>query len=333
MYTTISKLRNPLISYAEMSLPLPAARTLWLSPTPEAWQLAHFGMASDSTKGRHLSLRHLLADGRALKDLSPQLDVQLSSSIHLHGNVARIWEYRQQTVISNIANDGDPSAKLWMQWRHQTLYQELESTRKIGGLAVTMLLNEFLMMSLHADIDCVTRFAGKCGEAEAHRAYRVLLPWAQSKNARVAMWHAGQVVKLARDVPPYQLRGPDVFLIYHSVMVLWTYAMLQREAGKPSGHGSPGQDVIAAMPKSADEVVYLDAEGTNTRLESFLAVGSGRPYLGTDATTSCDMRDPRGVMAVGVRVLEGNYPNEVREHLPQLIRSMCELMGELGSLT
>jgi hypothetical protein len=92
--------------------------------------------------------------------------------------------------------------------------------------AVTCVLHQFLQMYLHVDIDLIARFAGKCGEMAANSAYTYLSPWSQTKEARIAIYHAGQVVRAARHIPPYQIRGPDSFMLYHAIMVLWTYSMM-----------------------------------------------------------------------------------------------------------
>lgn len=214
-------------------------------------------------------------------------------------------------------------------------YQSLQTARSNQhvNVAVTAVLAELLMMSLHVSLDEITRFAGKCGENEAHRAYQVLQPWSQTKQARTAVWHAGQVVRLAREVPPFQLRGADSLMMYHAIMVLWAYGLMQRDAArrKKDGQGSQLAATIDEAP------VFLD-EPSNERTNAFLLMNNGRPCLhlgaidsGTGSQT-CDLRSSQAVMAVGIAVLEGNLPNEIRENLPQLIRSLCELMKALGNL-
>lgn len=171
------------------------------------------------------------------------------------------------------------------------------------------------MMSLHVNPDLITRFAGKCGEAEAHRAYQELQPWSQTKPARTAIWHAAQVLRHAREVQPYQLRGADTFIIYHAVMVIWTWSMMHRNTQTPDEQAGRADVLI-----DGDEV------------DAFVLMGSGRPCLRWNHHETIFIRDPRAVMRFGIRLLESNYPNESRANLPQLTKSLCELMGELGGL-
>lgn len=107
-------------------------------------------------------------------------------------------------------------------------------------------------MFLHVNLDLITRFAGNCGESAANSAYTHLSPWSQTKEARIAICHAGQVVRAVRQTPPYQIRGPDFFMLYHAIMVLWTYSMMVRDRAKKTG-------TMRTQPVSPpSKLVYLD---------------------------------------------------------------------------
>lgn len=123
MYTTISKERNPLISYAELSFPLPAARDLWLAPSAEVWQMAFDTKATSGHKSGMISMRDLLANAEVVKCLSDQLDLRIAQTSHLSGLAAQCWEYFQQSKVVNsgLGSNDDPSTHLWMQSRHQKL--------------------------------------------------------------------------------------------------------------------------------------------------------------------------------------------------------------------
>ncbi|KAK4505149.1 hypothetical protein PRZ48_003112 [Zasmidium cellare] len=237
----------------------------------------------------------------------------------------------------SAADEGDELEAKWRRWVEDESYkrQSLQSTKsnQHADIASTALFAELLMMSLHVSLDEITRFAGKCGEAEAHRAYQTLRPWSQTKQARTAVWHAGQVVRLAREVLPYQLRGADSLMVYHAMMVLWAYGMMLRDAARRMS--SDRQQQESTMDNELP--IFLD-ETSNDRANAFLLMNSGRPCLRLydadpkSTSQACDVRNAQAVMAVGISVLEGNLPNEIHENLPQLIRSLCELMKALGSL-
>lgn len=349
IYSTMAKVRNPLVSYAEVTLSLPASRELWLAPSAEAWKMAYLESPAENLRPSY-SVRDLLANGELLKCLSSKIDAVAARTLHLYGLAALTWEHHQQSALLGgcIAN-ADASAKLWLQSRHQKLYEALKSASSSlkDCSASTKVFHAFLMVALHVNPDHITRFAGKCGENEAHHAYKELQTWVHAKDSRIAIWHAGQALRAARAVRPYQLRGSDAFCIYHMVMILWAYGMLQRDAARRTGTHTPatgsrsGQSETLPNPRT----VLLDGEN-NTAVDEFVLMSRGRPCLQLNVqpyrtgalpeplqpVQLCDLRNTKSVMAVGVSILEGNYPNESRDKLPQLIKSLCNLMSELGSL-
>lgn len=77
--------------------------------------------------------------------------------------------------------------------------------------------------------------------------------------------------------------------------------------------------------------VFLD-DVSSPQLEAYLYNGTGRPALRFPDGQCCELRNVTSVMALGCRVLEGNCPGETRDRLPQMIKSLCNLMDELGGL-
>jgi hypothetical protein len=197
---------------------------------------------------------------------------------------------------------------------------------------------------LHVNLDDITLFAGKAGEAAAHNAYNRLSPWSQTKEARIAICHAGQVVRAARSIPLYQIRGPDAYMLYHAIMVLWTYSMMIRDRAKKTGTTTP---TCTTQPKS--KIVFLDDEiltANQPNIDVFVLMNSGTPHLRitptqpvalrTPDTTNrpeiCNLRYPYQVMKVGVTLLNSTHPDIDRKIGPPLIRALCRLMEELGGL-
>lgn len=122
IYTAHTKMRNPLISYAEMTLPTPACRELWLARSPEAWQTRLLSL-SEEFECRSVSVRDLLADATLLRRLSRYIDTRLARNHYLYGLASQVWEYHQQSIVSlsPLSSDADPSAKLCLQLRHKSL--------------------------------------------------------------------------------------------------------------------------------------------------------------------------------------------------------------------
>ena len=121
--------------------------------------------------------------------------------------------------------------------------------------------------------------------------------------------------------------------------------MLQRDAARKAGiitpaQGGPNTQIPQFGDVAADEIVLLDGE-SNAQTNAFVSRGEGRPHLrmasvaSTDSGgggDSCDLRQPQRVLAAGVRVLESRFPNEPRQNLPPVIKSICDLWDMLASL-
>jgi len=59
--------------------------------------------------------------------------------------------------------------------------------------------------------------------------------------------HAGQVLHAARAIRLYHNRGQDSFIIYHSIMVLWTYSMIINDYARKTGSNTPVRTAHAIM--------------------------------------------------------------------------------------
>ncbi|KAH7074454.1 C2H2 type zinc finger domain-containing protein [Paraphoma chrysanthemicola] len=341
MHMTMVKHRPPLMSYAELTLALPASRTLWLAPSAELWRIRY--LETNVTTSLP-SLRVLLRDETMMMCLSSDIDTQIVRSAYLHGIAGQIWEHAQQSVL--LDDSSDPSSQLWARSRQQKLCHSLQlDDFQLGkSPAVTCVYHQFLRMFLHVNLDLIMRFAGKCGESAANSAYTNLSPWSQTKEARIAICHAGQVIRAARHIPPYQIRGPDSFMTYHAIMVLWTYSMMVRDRAKKTGTSTPSR----AQPAPQAKIILLDDAPASVQsdVDTFILSNTGMPCLRIVSTHHsiapepasasrpelCDLRYPSQVMKVGVRLLDATHPDVDRETGPPLMRALCGLMEELGGL-
>lgn len=210
----------------------------------------------------------------------------------------------------------------------------------INRPAIATLLAEFATMYLHINLDSIQRFAGQFGELEAREEYPRLRDWSVTREARTAIWHAGQVLRAARQVPPFQLRGFDVLSIYHATLVLWIFGLLQcvgklRDAlnllpGSSSGGGGGQQ---------TEPLIGLDGP-ENEFTKAFVNGAVGQPGLtyysadpeGGHVSMSIQLCNPHLIMEVARQVLEGNCQGS-GDNLPPLVGNLCNLIRELGDLS
>lgn len=119
--------RPALISYTELTLPLPAARDLWLAPTANVWK--NLWMSKyQTTEIPALSLRNLLSDPSLMSNIPSEQDFEMTRSALLHGLASQAWEFRQQMALSQGSISGSRAmARLWLQSRQEDLYTYLFS--------------------------------------------------------------------------------------------------------------------------------------------------------------------------------------------------------------
>jgi hypothetical protein len=197
-------------------------------------------------------------------------------------------------------------------------------------------------MYLHANLDDISLFAGRVGETAAHSAYTRLSLWSQTKEARIAVYHAAQILRAVSLIPAYQIRGPDDYMLYHAIMILWTYSMMIKDRARKTGTTTPTRTI-----QTTEGTVFLDdaLSKNETNIDASIRTNSRKPFLRAISTpptsgTShsqerpeiCDLRYPSQVMKAGVKILNSTHPDTDHEHKPPLIRALCRLMEELGGL-
>jgi hypothetical protein len=116
MHMTMVKHRPPLITYAELTLPLPSSKLLWLAASARIWRAQYF---DTETAAEPPSLKWLLQDEHALSYQNPKIDSSLARSMVFHGIAAQIWAHTQQSVL--LSKGSDASSQLWAQFHHEKL--------------------------------------------------------------------------------------------------------------------------------------------------------------------------------------------------------------------
>lgn len=134
-------------------------------------------------------------------------------------------------------------------------------------------------------------------------------------------------------------------MLYHAVMVLWTYSMMVRDRAKKTGTTTPVR-VQPSTPSS--KIIYLDGAIADNQsdIDAFILMNNGTPCLHIISTHEsvasesdtpnrpeiCNLKYPSQIMQVGVRVLDASHPHTDRETGPPLMRALCGIMEELGGL-
>lgn len=315
---------NPLISYAELELPLPASRQLWEARHAMEWKEIHlstFSLASE----RSPSLVDILQDMSQLAAYQWRVDSQLAAFVVLHGIASMVHEYHQLKFISK------GNSKHWrtlvISSRHQELSEALQHFQMVSSgwdgpaRAEIDLVREVISMLLHMSLEELQLFAGKEDRREARRVYDSALEWINSADSRRAVWHAGQAIRAATAMTRGSLTGFFAIAVYYASLALWSYSVVSQAkdrvvAGQlPSCSGSPGDW----------STVFLDGEDT-AEVQKFITLGWGRPAL-RGRQEPVPVGDACQTMDVAEQILRGDASHGA---LPPLVQSLCQLLSDLG---
>lgn len=349
-------MRSPLTSPAQMHLPVPSSRELWLAPNEHAWRSTFL---AQNTVAELPSTIDMFSDPELFSSQEHHSDKSLSRLLVAHAMAHDVFEYRQQAQMLQHAGERRRRDKgLSHMSRLRDLYDDLTAFLTSCEADVSTppeipFLLEFLMMSLHVSLDDIQVFAGRAGEEEARKAYPQVRLWTQDSESRKAVWHAGQVLHHAKAFEKTRLRDFYAVALYHATLVLWVWGMVtsgtSRQSGMatPVGSAMPQQSAIHgafATPKSQGRV---NLDSLETRItKAFVQLGHGTPGLTkttrpanemTDARPSvttevfCSLFDSRAVMATAAGVLKGNFPH-TKGSLPPLVENLANLLDELGKL-
>jgi hypothetical protein len=327
------------MSFAEMTLPYPERNVLWSATNADTWKALYLEHSQYKRTRPELSLaedmRTLMTEGSRRTDGDPTW----RNTILLHGIWRLIWGHREveDLLRSSPLDGGEASCSLPS--RGEGLAKVLNKTRLEIELASTLessdvtrdMVLEFLHMVLHAPIQSLQAFAGKDGVAAAQRVYPMLEEWTQSKSARRAIWHAGQLVRAAQKLPARPMREWRVVIVYHASLVFWAYGIISRICQK--------RDAIPDTVLQVKNIAYLDQEHDSTT-RRFVNLGEGEPCLldagfqGASPNNSAKsqnvpLRKASRIMQMMACMLTGNTAGE-HAPCPPLTESFARLMNELA---
>ena len=228
-----SLLSSPLISYAELYLPLPESEVLWHAGSAEQWKAAYI-KSSGPRHDRQPSLIDCIQDLDILATKDIFVDGRQASMAVLGAAWRMIWEYRQLESSMKERSTKWCNGNLLMQSRHSELTKLLQCFRisSVEDAKVTLIL-ELLLMHLHLSLDDVHLFAGVEGEEEARRVYPSLVQWTKTATSRQALWHAGQVIRSARNLRSGLICDFAAIAVYQASLAFWAYGIITR-ASEPS---------------------------------------------------------------------------------------------------
>lgn len=338
----MTRMISPTMSFAELSLPYPERNDLWSATSAETWKALYLEHLQHKQPRPELSLaedmRLAMSEGSRRADG----DARWRNTILLHGMWRLIWGHREVEDLLRVTNSDGSDASCLLPSRDKGLATLLNKARQEIELAFTLepshmtgdtiLTQEFLNMVLHAPIQSLQAFAGKDGVAAAQRVYPMLEEWTQSKSARRAIWHAGQLIRAAQKLPTRPMREWRVVIVYHASLVFWAYGIISSICQK--------RDAIPDVALQIKSIARLDQEHDSTT-RRFINLGEGEPCLLDSAFSGADQHDSSmspnvplrkasKIMQIMAHVLTDNTTEEMHSICPPLTESFAGLMNELA---
>jgi hypothetical protein len=340
--SSISLLNQPLISYAELSADLPLSKDLWLAKTATEWKNSYLSMFNEPNE-RLPSIRSCVDDTSPIFKYQHNIDVQMTLIVIVSCIWRLIWQYREMKATLNSPtipgslNSGLTANSLHQDISHSMQHLSLNAREWNGGMKPeARLLLEQCLMHLYVSLEEVQLLAGKEGEEEARKAFPFLSAWAESPESRKAIFHAGQVLRAAKQHTGHLLRDASAVAVYHAGLTFWAYSVLSKSIPNLDEHQNRSQP--GSMPRGVGSrnVVQLDGEDS-PEVQRFLVLGKGIPSIrrwvqGEEMHTehNISLSDPINIMAAITSILwKKNGDDEKR--CPPLVVNLSKLMSSLGN--
>ncbi|KAL2783942.1 hypothetical protein BJX66DRAFT_349010 [Aspergillus keveii] len=302
---SMAYLRPPTCSLTELSCPLPAARDIWLAPSAVAWRDAILTKPPKEDK-EVPSWAAIMEDGSLLAGLETHYDTGLISLAIVHGFWSQVWGYHESLRFFRHKSNHASQARtmLWLSCQQQDLAQCLvASQRELVKYALDpaqfQIISEFCLMALN---------------------------WMNGSEFRAAVWHAGQILRLARTLPLTQLREFCAICLYQASLALWAYGLLSKSS----------QTVETLSSTAAEQVDELQVrvDGPECALSTaFVTLGRGVAGISLGLNKAfCPLTDVENVMKGTCDNYRDNFGLDTAS-LPPLLESLITLMTDLGSIS
>ncbi|KAI9149643.1 Transcription factor 1 [Paramyrothecium foliicola] len=327
---SMSLLVNPLISYAEVLLPLPGPPQTWAVRSAEAWKIAFAAECQQPS----FTVADLLNDPELLDTQYNAIDYSVASFAMQSFVWAIIWEYIQLKALQKQA------PRLWnnaiMDIRRDELLTMLQTMRISHSVSAS---HEFMMrletMALHlfASFEDVQILAGFQGQEQSRKMLPLIKEWINTATARQALYQAGQIFRRAKGIPKGLIRGPIAYMIYYASLMFWVWGSLQGDHDKqPRSPLARRTSVLLPGPSLAATEVLLDGQ-EELLVHRFVQIGQGFPCIQvpdqdeSSQLVTIRLTSTSKVMGLMGRLLEGGFESNAK---PYLVWSFSRVIDELG---
>jgi hypothetical protein len=334
--SSMALLINPLISYAEFSVPLPASPRLWTAASAQEWKEIYLQDNAFFASGPVPTLSDCVANFDVLESNRSVSDTTIVCDAVLHTMWAIVWEYRRfKSLLGNNSRYWDNG--ILMTSRYQELAKLLGYFR-IGCQDQSGILLEVISMHMHVSLEEIQVLATLDDPIKALETQQSssIMGWSKEREARQAIWHAGQVIRHVKMLPPQTLRDFTAVVLYHASLVLWAYglSLRVRNSTNPLYVSRQDRSRLDSLASAADiyeqENAWLDGEETE-EVRRYISLERGVPALRHThpETLLVLLDDPKAVLDVVLSVMESNYPVQPSVKKPPLVVNLIHLIEKV----
>ncbi|KAF5700352.1 zinc finger MSN2 [Fusarium mundagurra] len=266
---------NPLISYAEFCLPLPASKCMWTATSAGEWE-SLFLVQQQISSPQQVTLNDYMDDVDQMYVSDSTTDLGIAREVFLSFAWGLSWEYIQLVRLQSQR----PS-----KWNLSIMglrYDELSKILSLGhrptnpdGLITSELKLNCIKMHLHVSIHDVQAFFETSEPLHTRHAYPQLVQWAKTESARKAVCFAAQLIQLVRLSAERTIRGPVAIMIYQATLVLITYGVVCRPV----------------FNHHLQKIVQVGVS-EDINIQRFLRSGYGTPAIGRTSQPSVESVNP-----------------------------------------
>ncbi|KAJ5490007.1 C6 and C2H2 transcription factor [Penicillium expansum] len=313
---------NPLISYMELDLPMPFSRKLWDAKTAAQWRFIYH-QEVPKTVSPIPSLATSLQNISSLSRFPRHGDSRLAALVCVHGISTMITDCNQ-TRHGLSSQWSALVMNLWQQELLQVLEQfEIVAVEPLQRLTPAIpLIYQTISLSLYLPLGILEIFSGKYGEKRSSDIYQSFIKRISAANLRQAGWHSGQVLRIARSMPPGSLTGFCATCVYFSALALWSLSTI-----------FSSNDMALDIGSHGDETVFLlDGESDSAALRRFTLSGQGSPAI-SSFNRYVPLSDRAGVMHFFQQLLRLKYHGGASDQQTRALNNAFSVLGNTDSTT
>jgi hypothetical protein len=337
IHASIGFQKPPLISFTELKFYLPASRSLWLAKSSIEWRDLYLSSESSSSIP---TLVDAMQEQETLHELSSLIDIHLTAISLLHGFWGQIWSLLESKKFYPATKS---THRLALHTSHTELYRDLNSfSMYLPSLTrnspEALLISELLQVILHVHPEDLQRFAGKFGEEEERKASESFAEWSKMKEARIAIWHAGQVFRAAGRLMPAQNRGFNAIALYYASLTLWAYGLMV-SGTSPTVPATPrNMQLLSSISSSSSGQAYVVLNEPETNKNGvFFTNNVGTPVISVASgdveggKKFVELTHTNKILEITRNIYRSNFP-VLEEPLPPLVENLGNLLRDLRSL-